>query len=585
MPVPSIAAFWFAIATRPADSLNLPVFFSTNMVLPREPLAARLWGFEESPGAKISVSVDGVEVGSANADSNGDWMFEFEPQVASGDKIVDVMSSSGDSETFTNVAFGDVYLCSGQSNMEMAVNAMENATEEIADSVNYPDLRFFSPKGMTGDNATYRNPNFRSKSSNYNWMQSKPNMFIKPTDKNVFQFPSATCYFFARDLYKSLGGDVPIGFVASTWSNMPIQVFSSPDALADATCGGTKEANSIVVKDSSQLKASQYERDQGMKEMMPSQVWFGAIWPFAKMRFSGVLWYQGESNVDDPEGYACLFPAMIADWRQKFELPDLEFYFVQVSTGYLPWGKTLTPDNALSPEIRQAQLSGLLLENTAVVPSYDLGEPNLGIASPSWQLGSLHPRRKQELGRRLALAVQKMHYNLDVVATGPVFDKFSQDSDSGELSISFTSHTAKGLHFVGTPDCTTCCDASPFEVRTVDGTWMETTGHVVNGNKVTFTLAAGPAGALDTVRYAYSAVPQCGLYNGAGGPDDHAGIVALPFVQAVDCSDDASFEPVTHHQQAEVFVPDAAAKRRFRKGSKEKDRVIPDQVDSGALFR
>jgi len=550
----SSIAFVFALPLLFVASLEVPDVISSNMVLQRDPLAARLWGYKEPPDQTISIKLDDVEVGTTASDSDGNWLFELAPQQASTGRRITISSTTGESVEFENVAFGDVYLCSGQSNMEMAVNAVENATEEIADSVNYPNLRFFHLHGMVAQ-AENPNPIVMSKAREHNWMESQPSMF--PTGKDVFLFPSAACYFFGRDLYKGLGGDVPIGFVSSTWSNMPIQVFMSPDALADATCGGTQNANSLQAKDCTELMASQFEREQGRVEMQASQVWFGSIYPLLHMRISAVLWYQGESNADDPVGYTCLFPSMIADWRGKFDLPDLEFYFVQVSTGYLPWGSTLSPD------IREAQLSGLLLDGTTVIPSYDLGEPALGIKSRSWPLGSLHPRRKQELGRRLALAVQKVHYHAEVVATGPVFEEFGRDAGSGKLFVAYAADTSEGLHFRGTPDCTVCCDASPFEVRASNGTWLQTTEHVIIGNKVMFGIDSGFAGTLDTVAYANAAMPECGLYNGDGGPDDHAGIVALPFVKI------ASVEFVPTSSGAGLFtrsysVSDSLKRTRLR---------------------
>lgn len=559
----------FVAGQRTTLGLRLPTVLSSNMVLQRAPHTARLWGFAH-PSETIYMDLDGEDVGNTTADSNGNWLMTLKPQPASQERVIKFTSSSGDTVKMKNVAFGDVYLCGGQSNMELCVDAVENSTSEIEDSRNYPNLRFFAVRGSARDDPQV---DVMSKYSNEAWVVSGPSAFVH--QDRYFSVFSATCYFFGRDLYKTLNGEVPIGLVASTWSNVPIQVFSSADALGDATCGGTREETETSLYpirpneklqvqlptdenpdqvdllggarptdvDSSQiswlslvkqtqprssfLALSSVERD--LVPPKKSQVWNGMFHPLLNLRLSGVIWYQGESNNHEPGVYACLFPALIADWRRKFELPDLEFTFVQVSTGHLPKLPGL-PGHMIGPEIRNAQLAGLQLNGTAVVPSYDLGELHLGRHPP---LGSMHPRKKQEVGRRLALAVQRLHYGFGVVATGPVVQGFQHDSQSGNISITFDPDTAAGLHFADIPDCKRCCEVSPFEVQNDEGKWLSTTGHQVEGSEVKLRIhshKASAKAAIVAVRYAHSHQPDCGLYNGNGGADDHQGIIALPFV-------------------------------------------------------
>lgn len=586
----------FVAGQRTTVGLRLPTILSSDMVLQREPHTPRLWGFA-NPSDHVRMFLDGKEVNSTKADHHGNWLMELEPQPASVKRSIKFKSSSGESALMKNVAFGDVYLCGGQSNMELCVDAVENSTAEIEDSVNYPNLRMFAVRGSARDEPQ---GDVMSKYSNKAWVVSGPSAFVH--QDRYFSVFSATCYFFGRDLYKQLKGEVPIGLVSSTWSNVPIQVFSSPDSLSDATCGGTRqETNTSVfpiqpiqkpspslqpmdgldhpvelgslpatvaeqsniqkdlvteVKpdmssevDSTQiswlslvkktqpkpafLAFSSVEKEQNAdNDLVPpkkTQVWNGMFHPLLNLRLSGVVWYQGESNNHEPGVYACLFPALIADWRRKFELPDLEFTYVQVSTGHLPKLPGLR-GHMIGPEIRNAQLSGLQLSGTAVVPSYDLGELSLGRHPP---LGSMHPRKKQEVGRRLALAVQKLHYGLDVVATGPVVQGFKYDAGSGNVTIDFDPATAAGLHLADIPECKRCCHSSPFEVQTQVGKWLPTEGHEVVGNEVRVNVRADEAHSMPTVvavRYAHSHQPDCGLYNGVGGADDHTGIIALPFV-------------------------------------------------------
>lgn len=559
----------FVGGQRTSVGLRLPTVLSSNMVLQRAPHTARLWGFAK-PLDMVYMALDGEDVGNTTADSQGNWLMTLEPQPASQNRAIKFTSSSGETVKMINLAFGDVYLCGGQSNMELCVDAVENSTSEIEDSINYPNLRLFAVRGSARDDPQV---DVMSKYSNEAWVVSGPSAFVH--HDRYFSVFSATCYFFGRDLYKQLKGEVPIGLVASTWSNVPIQVFSSADALGDATCGGTRaetetslypirprakpqvqlptDENQVQVNllddavphevDSSQIswlslvkqtqsRSSFLALSSSEKDLVPpkkSQVWNGMFHPLLNLRLSGVIWYQGESNNHEPGVYACLFPALIADWRRKFELPDLDFTFVQVSTGHLPKLPGL-PGHMIGPEIRNAQLSALQLNGTAVVASYDLGELHLGRHPP---LGSMHPRKKQEVGRRLALAVQKLHYGIDVVATGPVVRGFEHDFQSGNISITFDPDTAAGLHFSDIPDCKRCCEVSPFEVQNGEGKWLSTEGHQVEGSSVRLKIHSHNAPAktaIVAVRYAHSHQPNCGLYNGNGGADDHDGIIALPFV-------------------------------------------------------
>ena len=178
--------------------------------------------------------------------------------------------------------------------MEMSVVAAFNASEKIADSIHYPHLRLATVQQTTADTPQV---DVASK-ANYTWARSGPDAMDAAGD--AFSWYSASCYFFGREIYKPLEGKVPIGLVTSCWGGQQIKAFSSPEALADATCGGTRPLEKYI-----------FDFDQGLG-VNPTQLWNVMIHPLLPMRFAGVAWYQGEANSGNPASYACRFLAMIA---------------------------------------------------------------------------------------------------------------------------------------------------------------------------------------------------------------------------------------------------------------------------------
>jgi len=504
-----------------ADFPVVPTFIDSNMVLQRAPLRARIWGRHAEPSETVVAKMDGDDSKSwhSTVAADGVWVLELDPQEASDKHLIELsFSISSRKKVLTNVAFGDVYLCSGQSNMEFSVNNAFNASQEIADSSNYPGIRMFTaaraiaevPQFDVGDKtggvADY---------ANSTWAVSGPGAF-SPVGGTGFSWFSAACYFFGRDVYQSLNGEVPIGLVASNWGGQPIEVFSSPDALSDATCGGTVGDFQGTLEHASKIDT--VEAPLGVEVGVGvgnGELWNGMISPFAPMRFAGAVWYQGENNVGYPHQYSCLFPAMIADWRSKFELPDMSFFFVQLAA----YVKT----NYAS--IRNAQMAALKLPKVGYAVAIDIGDAH----SP---VNPIHPRRKQEVGRRLALSAQKIQYGQNVVSTGPEFASLVTSAAPDHFKIIFAEGTAETLHFMPTADCDQagsklCCDESPFEVLLQGGTgqWVRV-NFTISGKEAVLQL---PANATSHARYAWEAFPLCSLYNGVGGPDDHTGIAATPW--------------------------------------------------------
>ena len=222
-----IAVFFGVAPCLGEEALRLPSFIGSSMVLQRHPLAPRIWGWTKV-GHNVTAGLDrGAVLASSIADSDGSWSLELPPQPAGVGHSIEI--SDGDTTIqLVDIAFGDVYLCSGQSNMEFTVESAFNSSFEITDSKHYPFLRL-----ATIDHNPALTPQ-DDVPSRLAWARSGP---------DAVKEYSATCYFFGKELYKSLDRNIPIGLVTSCWGGMPVETFSSPDALHDTTCGGTIPGN------------------------------------------------------------------------------------------------------------------------------------------------------------------------------------------------------------------------------------------------------------------------------------------------------------------------------------------------------
>ncbi|KAL3942403.1 MAG: hypothetical protein SGBAC_003397 [Bacillariaceae sp.] len=523
------------------QSLRLHTFVDSHMVLQREPLAARIWGWA-APKTNVTARLDHELVAFGIADDTGSWEMDLPAQAASSGHVL-VISDSSSTIVLQDIAFGDVYLCSGQSNMEMSVQEAMNPVAEIEDSIHYPNLRLATVKRATSG---FPLSNARSAASNYTWARSGPDAFknASPNDgKIMLSYYSATCYFFGRDLYKQLEGKVPIGLISSCWGGQRVEAFSSPDALADSSCGGTVNATMgdyryMAVASTNPFQLSErdafkmhdddnsYKKDVQFSDRVPEMaLWYGMISPLLPMRFAGAVWYQGESNGENATSYACRFPAMIADWRRKFQL-DLPFYYVELA-GYKP---------AVSwPYLRAAQRAALKLDQVDFATAIDIADP----LSPT---ATIHPRRKQEVGRRLSLCVLATKYQKkDIGYQGPQIESFEQDMNYGRVLLKFRSETATTLHLHGSADCDMCCSIPPFEIMDSTGKWTRVARSRVE-RPMSVVLEGTPK---DTrvlgIRYAWESEPQCILYNGKGGPDDHEGLPATPFEKCLHPSKEESW--------------------------------------------
>jgi len=239
------------------------------------------------------------------------------------------------------------------------------------------------------------------------------------------------------------------------------------------------------------------------------------IHPIIKFTIFGVLWYQGEENDNEPEKYRCMFPALITDWRQKFihSNPKFPFLFVQVST----WDRA----GGLWPALRDAQMEALKLDAVGMAVSYDKGD----YLSPT---STIHPRNKQEVGRRLFFSARHFAYRItSSIYRGPTVQTINllKDKVSNGTRYNITIYyeadsVANSILFGGTEQCKRCCDnfANGFEVLTLKKEWITSKTNIIANRFMLSQIVLEDTNTVTGIRYNWYDWPECALYNSANLP-------------------------------------------------------------------
>ncbi|MGQ9576367.1 MAG: sialate O-acetylesterase [Thermoguttaceae bacterium] len=393
-------------------AVKLPAIFSDNMILQQDQ-SLPVWGWAE-PGEQITVAVAG-QTATAKAGQDGRWRLALGKMHAGGPHELVVKGSTGSSLTIRNVLVGEVWLCSGQSNMEWPVAASLNAQQEMA-AATYPQIRLFQVQKKTAEQ-----PQADCVGS---WLECSP--------ETVPGF-SGVGYFFIRRIHQEL--KVPAGMIQSSWGATPAEAWTSRKALES-------EPSLKPLLDLDRAGAG------GPASERPARLFNGMIAPLAPLAIRGVIWYQGESNVDRAWQYRTLFPLMIRDWRAAWGRDELPFGFVQIAPfdyvyqlifvpkHYRHLAGFLRPPRSdlrlLAPELRDAQLHTLkVVPQTGMAVTMDIGDPD-----------DIHPPNKQEVGRRLALWALAKVYGKDLVYCGPMYKSMAVEGN--KIRIAF-EHVGSGL--------------------------------------------------------------------------------------------------------------------------------------------
>ena len=374
--------------------VRLASLFGDGMVLQRD-IQVPVWGWAE-PGEQVSVSFAG-QTASGVAAADGRWRVVLAPLGASKEPAeMSVTGSSG--LVVTNVLVGDVWICSGQSNMQMPVSQVLHQAEEVA-AADHPLVRLVTVPRVASD--------FLVDDVDLTWKTCTP--------ETVASF-SATAYFFARHLHREL--DVPVGVVDSSWGGTQIAPWTAPAGFQQVPA-----LKDIADKlDSFPAKKA----DGAINHQSPLALYNGMIAPLVPYGIRGALWYQGESNNGEGMLYFEKQKALIGGWRAIWNKPDLPFYFVQLA----PYRYGGDPKNLAG--IWEAQTATLSIPYTGMAVTVDISN-----------LTDIHPRNKQDVGKRLALwALAQLYGKSDLVYSGPLYKSMAVEGDKIRLAF---DHVGSGL--------------------------------------------------------------------------------------------------------------------------------------------
>ncbi len=477
--------FLSSIAIPAVSEVALPSLLADHMVVQRR-FPVHLWGMAASH-ENISATFRG-ETKSTTADDFGRWSLYLSPGEAGGPFELTVKGTN--TIVLHDVLVGEVWVASGQSNMEFPVKDAVNAAAEIA-AAQYPNIRIFRVEHTPSD---YPRSDVEAKT----WAPCTPETVADS---------SAVAYFFARDLYQRM--NIPIGLVETFWGGTAAESWTSLRTLsADASLMPVFAVRTKMVdeRETTILKLPQEERDyqQAVAQAKtdgkpaPSRPWHpdfagwapaalynGMIAPLTHFAIRGVIWYQGESNSGERAPlYAHLFQTMIGDWRRSWDEGDFPFLFVQIAN----WNS-----GERWPEVRDAQRQALALRNTGMAVAIDIGDAV-----------NLHPPNKQDVGLRLALAARAISYGEKIEWSGPLYRQLTQEEHALRVWFDHANGlTAKDGTLVG------------FEIAGADGKYSPADAKI-EGTSVVVSSSAVPLPV--SVRYAWAANPTCNLYNGEGLP-------------------------------------------------------------------
>lgn len=463
------------VSSLSADSVvSLPGVFNSNMVL-QQNMDVPVWGFAPQ-GEKVTVTGSWGESFEATADANWKWLGKVKTPAAilgQAPKYTLTVAGSKNTILLDNILIGDVWVCSGQSNMEfpMTTNApwtlgVNNYETEIA-AANYPNIRLFKvPKRASSIPTT---------DCGGSW--SECNSATVPSF-------SAVAYYFGKELYDDPNINIPIGLIQSAFGGSAAQAWTRQDVLA-----ADAELNSKYL--------APYLLNPGSytDEYKASNLYNGMLAPIIPFGIRGATWYQGESNKEDGDMYRKLCAAMFQGWRTDWKQGDFPFYYVQVA----PYAMSI-PEPVYA-EFREVQFNMLSETNTGMAVTMDIGEIN-----------NIHPRNKLDVGKRLALCAKAKTYGENIIFSGPVYE--SSSSESGKMRIKFKTET------IGTGLATSNGIApANFTIAGSNKIFYPATAEIIgNDILVSSTLVPNPV----TVWYAFSNAVITNLMNSENLP-------AVPF--------------------------------------------------------
>ncbi len=477
-----------------AAEVKVPAIFSDNMVLQRGG-AIPVWGGAD-PGEAVTVVLKNGDAvlaeAQSTADADGHWRVTIDTTPADVSPLQLSIRGSNTLE-IGNVLVGQVWVCSGQSNMEWKVANSNNAAAEAA-AADFPQIRHFEVAKKVSPAPTTELSGA--------WVIASP--------ATVGRF-SAVGYYFGRELHQQL--NTPVGLIGTYWGGTVAEAWVSAEGLAEFP-----EFKERIA----QVKAGSHQNS-------PTVLFNGMIQPILPYGVAGAIWYQGESNAGRHAQYRTLLPALIENWRTQWNQQvapvlhneagrDFPFYIVQLAN-FRPYSDN--PDtNSAWAQLREAQAdTAVTVKNTGLAVTIDIGDEK-----------DIHPRNKQDVGKRLARIALADAYGREVVKSGPVFQEMKVEGDKAILT--FTS-VADGLQSRELDPL--AADVAPttrqsllsadtqvkgFALQGEDGKWAWARATITGEN--TIELTADGIASPQAARYGWADNPVVNLYNTANLP-------AVPF--------------------------------------------------------
>jgi len=491
--------FAFIPASTLLSQVTLPKVLASHMVVQRG-LPVHVWGMA-APGENVSVTFRG-ETRSVAASDLGRWSVYLAPGEAGGPFQMTIQgaplssapntasAASSQAITLDDILVGDVWVASGQSNMEFAMHQAATGAQDLPHAA-IPRLRLLIVKHNAPDLLQ------NDIDTEDGWQASTP--------ESARNF-SAVAWYFAREIEQR--ERVPVGVIESNWGGTVVEAWTRLAALGEDAALNPLFAsrgrmiaqvpeNLLEDKRLARLQAEAKAEGKPIPEAPwrpdpaswgPGNLWNGMIAPLTPFAIRGVIWYQGESNskLDRAPLYSRILRTLIEDWRHEWGIGDFPFLFVQISN----YKSDETEDWAA---LREQQLQTLALRNTAMAVTIDIGNPD-----------DVHPTDKVDVGLRLARAARVLIYGEAIEDSGPIFRQATPEGSGLRL---WFDH-AKGLNAKGG-------EVTGFEVAGADGKFYPAAAKI-EGETIVVTSASVPQPVA--ARYGWANSPQCNLFNGEGLP-------------------------------------------------------------------
>ena len=503
MKLTTLTTLLAALAFTARAELKLPAIIGDNMVL-QQKQTNPLWGWD-TPGTEVTVKFAG-QTKTAKADADGKWTVKLDPVPANA-KPATISIKGSSAKELQNVLVGEVWICSGQSNMQWNVGSCWDADLEIA-SAKHPNIRLISvPQVGTQE---------PQKDFNGSWKECSP--------ETVGGF-SAVGFFYGRVLHKIL--DVPVGLINNAWGGSAAEAWVRRDLLEKdprfkLLMENTKNNEAFLTSDAAKKKfaddtAAWQKRQEEAKKAgkpfttraprspeswltgnaRPGNIYNGVLLPTIGYGIKGAIWYQGESNAGRAYEYASLFPFMIQDWRTEWKQGDFPFYWVQLADFMAEKTDAEQATASSWAELRESQTKTQnAIPNGGQAVIIDLGEAN-----------DIHPKNKRDVAERLARWALVKDYGMKLPYRSPEFK--SAEFAGGKAIVTLDT-------FGGTLRTVDVSEVKGFVVCGEDKKWTWADAKIIGRDKLEVS-AKGVAKPI-AVRYAWADNPVCNLLTTDGLP-------------------------------------------------------------------